>query len=150
MMTAMTSAQLVTVGYEGRSVDEIVAELCAADVSVLIDVRLTPLSRKPGLSKRRLSEQLHMAGIRYVHLPSLGNPRDNRDPFRANDPAALDRFREILRAPAGAAGVDEVAELAEDTTVALLCFERESHRCHRQLIADRLHELYPHLTVRHV
>ncbi|MGH3718299.1 MAG: DUF488 family protein [Pseudonocardiaceae bacterium] len=146
----MTGPQLVTVGYEGRSADEIVAELCAAEVTVLIDVRLTPLSRKPGLSKRRLSQQLYMAGIRYVHLPSLGNPRDNRDPFRASDPAALERFRGILRAPEGAAGVEEVAELVEDTIVALLCFERESYRCHRQLIADRLHELYPLLTVRHV
>lgn len=141
---------LFTVGYEGRSADEVVAELLAAGVTVLVDVRLTPLSRKPGLSKRRLAERLEQAGVRYVHVPGLGNPRDNRDAFRAGDPAAVDRFRELLYAPPGAAGIDEVAALAEAGTVALLCFERDWHRCHRRLVADRLGELHPRLSVRHV
>ena len=149
-MTGVTAPVLLTVGYEGCTADEAVAKLQGAQVTVLVDVRLTPLSRKPGLSKRRLSERLQQAGIRYLHLPNLGNPRDNRDQFRANDPTAMDRFRDLLHAPHGAAGVDEIAELAEDETVALLCFEREWYRCHRQLIADRLSELHPHLRVRHV
>lgn len=144
------SQQLVTVGYEGRTADDIVAELCSADVEVLVDVRLTPLSRKPGLSKTKLAEHLDRAGIRYVHLRSLGNPKDNRDDFRAGTEASLDRFRGLLREPVGAAGLDEVAALLGDETVALLCFERDAHRCHRRLIVERLREMHPSLSVRHV
>ncbi|MCO1660522.1 DUF488 domain-containing protein [Pseudonocardia sp. S2-4] len=73
------SPALLTVGYEGRSVDDVVAGLVAQEVSLLIDVRLTPLSRKRGLSKRGLTEHLAAAGIEYLHLRALGNPVDNRD-----------------------------------------------------------------------
>jgi len=102
---------LVTVGYEGRTADDLAALLGAEHVTVLVDVRLTPQSRKPGLSKRRLAERLQDAGIAYRHVPSLGNPKANRAALRADDPAAIDRFRALLRAPDGAAGLDEVAEL---------------------------------------
>jgi uncharacterized protein (DUF488 family) len=146
----MPAPRLVTIGYEGRTADEVVAELRSAKAEVLVDVRLTPLSRKPGMSKRRLSERLREEGLEYRHVPSLGNPKENREPFRANDPAAIERFRGLLNTSDGTAGVNEVAELMERKTVALLCFEREWHRCHRRLIADRLSELHPGLTVRHV
>lgn len=70
---------LVTVGYEGRTAGELVVTLAEAGVDVLVDVRLTPLSRKPGLSKRQLADALAAAGVEYVHLPALGNPKDNRE-----------------------------------------------------------------------
>jgi uncharacterized protein (DUF488 family) len=38
---------VVTVGYEGRTVDEFVDALSAARVKTLVDVRLTPISRNP-------------------------------------------------------------------------------------------------------
>jgi uncharacterized protein (DUF488 family) len=142
--------ELLTVGYEGRTADEVVATLAAAGVSVLVDVRLTPRSRKPGLSQRRLAERLEQAGIRYVHAPDLGNPPDDRAPLRAGDPAAIGRFRDRLRGPAGSAAVAGVAELVAVETAALLCFERDWRGCHRNLVADRLTELDPDLTVRHL
>jgi hypothetical protein len=36
---------LCTVGYEGRTVDDLVAARSADGVEILVDVRLTPLSR---------------------------------------------------------------------------------------------------------
>ncbi|PPJ18215.1 hypothetical protein C5E45_10195 [Nocardia nova] len=42
--------------------------LAEAGVATVVDVRLTPISRKPGLSKTKLSAALAEAGIRYVHL----------------------------------------------------------------------------------
>lgn len=73
---------IVSVGSEGRSVDELVDALADAGVSVLVDVRENAISRKRGLSKRALAEKLQARGITYVHEPTLGNPRDNRDGFR--------------------------------------------------------------------
>ena len=62
------SPQLVSVGYEGREVDDLVSHLLRESVDVLVDVRLTPISRKPGLSKRRLTEALASVGVSYVHF----------------------------------------------------------------------------------
>ena len=95
-MRALPETALVTVGYEGRTAEELVSAVAEAGVDVLADVRLTPLSRKPGLSKRRLAAALAGAGIKYVHLPALGNPQDNREAFRRGDPASRARFQGLL------------------------------------------------------
>lgn len=46
---------LVTIGYQDRTVDDVIAAMRAAEVKVRVDVRLTPLSRKAGLSKNGLA-----------------------------------------------------------------------------------------------
>ena len=88
---------VLTIGYQDRTVDQFIEDLVAARIKVLVDVRLTPLSRKTGLSKNALAARLRDAGIDYVHLPELGNPRENRDAFRRGDEAAVARYREVLR-----------------------------------------------------
>ena len=85
-------SELVSVGYEDRDFKELLGSLVERRVSVLVDVRLTPLSRKPGLSKRKLESALAEHGIRYIHLPALGNPKDNRAGYRAHKPQSRRRF----------------------------------------------------------
>ncbi|MGV9254375.1 DUF488 domain-containing protein [Streptomyces sp. NPDC003697] len=148
----MTSAapRLLTIGYEGRSVDELITKVRAASVTVLVDVRLTPLSRKPGLSKRRLAAALDEAGIAYAHLSALGNPQDNRAPLRDGDPRGRERFRARLRSEAAASALEQVAALLRTERVALLCFEREHTRCHRDLVAEALVRRAPAAGVEHL
>ena len=74
---------LLTIGYEGCTIDDVVAELRGARVSLLIDVRAVPMSRKPGFSKRQLAAGLDEQGIGYVHLQGLGTPKPGRDAVRA-------------------------------------------------------------------
>ena len=131
---------VATVGYERRTVDELITALTEAAVEVLVDVRLTPLSRKPGLSKKRLAVLLQAAGIEYLHLPHLGNPRDNRDAFRRHDKAAVARYRAVLKTPEGQAALGELVRLATHRRVALMCFERAAAECHRSMVADALVE----------
>ena len=128
---------VVTIGYEGRQLDELIAELEDRRVEVVFDVRENAISRKPGFSKRRLGDALSVAGIDYQHLPSLGNPRSNRDAFRAGEPAARDVFLRHLD-PGGRPALDEIAGAARSRIVALMCFERDHATCHRSCIADRL------------
>ena len=117
-MTATTlSGSLVSVGYEGLSADELVATLVDQGVSVLVDVRLTPLSRKPGLSKTRLSEAVRGVGIEYVHLPGLGNPKENRDAFRRGEPESWEAFAQVLGSQRGQSALAHVAELLDGGTV---------------------------------
>lgn len=130
---------LVSVGYEGRTVEDLVEVLVAQNVQVVADVRLTPLSRKPGLSKTKLSAALTEAGVEYVHLRPLGNPRENRAPFWSGAVVAgVRRFRELMQEPTSSACLDHLAELARTRRVAVLCFERDHDRCHRQVVTDEV------------
>ncbi len=132
-------AGLVSVGYEGRSIDDLVGSLRDAEVSLVADVRLTPISRKPGLSKTRLAERLAGEGIGYVHLRALGNPKENRAGFadeRIDE--ALARFCSIMDGDQARSQLKTLAQSAAKQRVAVLCFERESTRCHRRAILDVL------------
>ncbi len=141
---AAPSRGVVGVGYEGRQAEQFVRDLAAACVDVVVDVRLTPVSRKPGFSKRSLAEHLPAAGIGYEHLPALGNPKDNRAGF-AGDTAALDaaraRYSALLSGPDAEDALARVTTLASASRVALLCFEADEHRCHRHVVRTRVEEL---------
>ena len=128
-------------GYQGRSVEELVAFARTQGVTTVIDVRLNPISRKPGFSKRRLEESLRRSGIAYIHRPELGNPKDNRPGFAAPGTAAgreaHRRFEcEVLATDSAAAALSEVDRLARETGVVLLCFESDESLCHRALVRD--------------
>ncbi len=142
-------AVVATIGYEGRGVDDLVAALRDAGVALVVDVRATPLSRKPGLSKGALAAALADAGIGYEHLGGLGNPRDNRDAFRAGHAAARRRYTRRLDRE-GAADLARLRSLVGGDPIALLCLERDHEVCHRSVIADRLQRDDPTIVVRHL
>lgn len=134
---AMTkvSPGLWSAGYEGRDIDSFVSSLVKTGIQTVADVRLTPISRKPGFSKTRLGQALQDAGIEYQHLRSLGNPKSNRAPFwegRLSEGRA--NFRCVLKTDEAVQDLDQLAELAQRSRVAVLCFEREEARCHRQVV----------------
>ncbi|MGI8667262.1 MAG: DUF488 domain-containing protein [Jatrophihabitans sp.] len=149
-MGTLQDAKLLTVGYEGRTAAELMDVLTEAEVNVLVDVRLTPLSRKPGLSKRRLADALGAAGVQYLHLPALGNPKGNRDGFRRGEPSSRDSFRAILLTPQAQQALDELRTRVANHRVALFCFERDADCCHRQLVSEHLLSGYRHLEVLHL
>lgn len=130
---------IVSAGYEGRSIEEFVAALQELGVGTVADVRLNAISRKAGFSKSRLREALASAGIGYRHLRSLGNAKENRQPFsRGRVEEGRRVFREALHAPEAEAELYELAELAADHVVAVLCFEADAEMCHRQVVIDQV------------
>ena len=74
----MTVGALFTIGYEGRTQDEYLALLRGAGVTLLADVRRSPISRKKGFSKSTLAQGCATVGIRYEHLPELGIASEKR------------------------------------------------------------------------
>jgi hypothetical protein len=50
-------------GCEGRSVADLVEFARAMGAAWIVDVRLNPISRKPGLSKRALAQALDAARL---------------------------------------------------------------------------------------
>ena len=143
---ATHSGALLSIGYEGRSLGDVVDVLVEHNVDVLVDVRLNAISRKPGLSKTALSQALAIAGIEYLHERALGNPKDNRDDFRQGRRAARDRYLRSLSNGGRSAFFDTV-ELARTRRVALFCYEKSHLECHRSCIAERAMQEVPSMQV---
>ncbi|QOV36652.1 DUF488 family protein [Streptomyces ferrugineus] len=132
---------LWSAGYEGRDIDSFVASLLDSRIDVVADVRLTPISRKKGFSKTRLGQALAEAGIEYTHLRGLGNPKDNRAPFwDGRLDVGRARFRGVLRSDEAQSDLDRLAEQARQSRVAVLCFEKDESRCHRQVVLETVRE----------
>jgi uncharacterized protein (DUF488 family) len=130
-------SELLTIGYEGCTVAEVLAELRTVRVRLLIDVRAVPQSRKPGFSKRQLAAGLEEQGITYVHLQGLGTPKPGRDAVRAGHPERMEPiFREHMTSDRAQADLANAKQLARGARVCLLCFEQDPMTCHRRFVAE--------------
>ena len=96
---------IYTIGYQRLNPSTLAALLDALQVQLLIDVRSSPNSRKPGFSRKALETQL---GLRYEW-------RGDRLGGRGDGPTK--------------AGLDELA--GETRTVMLMCLEHLPGDCHR-------------------
>lgn len=131
---------ILGVGYQGRTQAEVIDDLRAQAVTVLVDVRLTPLSRRTGLSKTALALAVRAAGIEYLHMRELGNPKTNRAGFAdIGGPlglAARKHYARLLNNQAANEALDLLATRAASQRVALLCFESDQDTCHRAVIIE--------------
>ena len=132
----------VGIGYQGITLPVLQRQLLLGEVAVVCDVRLNPLSRKPGLSKTGLSSALREVGVKYLHLPALGNPKWNRAGFDGS-PAELDEaignFEELMRSSEAAQeALGQIRSCSGEGRVGLLCYEASSNRCHRGVILAQL------------
>ena len=105
----------------------------------MLDIRASPVSRKPGFSKNALRKALNDVGIQYVPLRALGDPKPGRDAARAG---RFSEFRRIytkhLESSEAQDAMLEAAGWAASAACCLLCFEREPNHCHRSLVAFEL------------
>lgn len=131
----MRNGYVVSLGYERRSIAELLALLTSHGVRKLVDVREAPVSRRPGFSKQALAAALAAVGIEYLHLRAAGNPhrKDGVDIMRclALYRAHLAANREIL---------DEVSAELDCDVVAVLCYERDHECCHRSVLLNALNQ----------
>lgn len=129
--------RIFTVGYERRSGEELLAELLALGIEILVDVREKPISRKPDFRRNALEELCRATDIQYVCMNQLGSPKRQREALReSGDFSAFRRkflayARRNLHAP-----LKELGSLVRKNAVALLCYERRHEDCHRSIVAD--------------
>jgi uncharacterized protein (DUF488 family) len=139
---------LWTIGYERLLPPALVAELQAAGVERVIDVRYRPQSRRPGMSKTRLGDLLGDHGIAYEHRKALGTPPDLRHDFHAG---RLERARAGYRAHVEATAPEALDQLASELEhgprTALLCLEADPAGCHRRVLSELMAERLPRLVV---
>ena len=133
--------ELVTIGYQDKTLAELIETLRGAGVEVLIDVRAVAASRRAGFSKRQLAAGLEEAGIDYVHLKGLGTPKEGREAARKG---RVEEMRAIYEAhlvtPEAEHDLARAAAIAAEHRTALLCLEADPMRCHRRIVAERLRE----------
>ncbi len=125
---APEAARVLTLGYEGKSIDQVLDELTEHDVSRVVDVRAIDESSVDGFSGDELAQALGGAGIGYEHLGTLGDfqPEPYPDYMTTDDWHA--GYEALLDA------------LDPDATTALLCICADVSSCHRRYLARRLRE----------
>jgi uncharacterized protein (DUF488 family) len=133
---------LTTIGYEGAPRDSMFAALKETGVDVLVDVRAVTSSRRPGFSKCHLLSGLPEQGVDYLHLRGLGTPKEGRLAARSGDLAALGRiFGKHMKTAEARHDYEALLRLLrEGKKICLMCYEHDPAKCHRSIIAERVHE----------
>ena len=92
---------LLTIGYEGRSLERYLNILLKARVTLLCDVRRNAVSRKYGFAKSTLGNACTTLGIRYEHLPELGISAERRRTLSrpGGQPSTVQRIRNDITCP---------------------------------------------------
>ena len=131
---------IVTIGYEGDSIDGYLNRLIQNNVRLLCDVRRNPLSRKTGFSKNQLATYCERVGITYRHLPELGIPSHRRRDLNSRKDYELlfDEYEREDLPQAGEAIGKLAALLKEYSRIALTCFEKDHEFCHRHCVAEEM------------
>jgi uncharacterized protein (DUF488 family) len=126
--------KIYTIGYGGRKTSEFVDLLKKADVTTVVDVRLTPeraflaIYAKGKNPSKGIQGLLGRAGIKYVWVPELGNPfKDDKD-WKPKYQLHLEEKGDLL--------CSKLYELK--TPFCLLCAEKYASTCHRKVISDYL------------
>jgi hypothetical protein len=150
---AKSKPGLLTIGYEGRSLEAYLNLLLKSSVTVLCDIRRNPLSRKYGFSKSTLNKACEGVGIRYEHLPELGIESEERRELKTQaDYDALFAGYERDDLPKQGAALAKIrAWVDAGERVALTCYEALPCQCHRHCVAEALeHTKGAKLEVRHL
>ena len=108
---------IYTLGYAQWDIGEVEAQVNDLD-AVLVDVRRSPNTTKPGFAKPDLQARFD---DRYVHLPAFGNVNYRGGPIEL---AAPDQ------------GLQEIQAL--DWPPILMCGCQHPERCHRSVVAHRI------------
>lgn len=117
-----------TIGHSNHPIGRFVDLLKAGGVEAVVDVRSAPYSRRfPQFGRERLAQALSAAGIlyRYEGAALGGKPKDGAD---YDTLAARPEFR---------AALDRLVAGAADTTLCLMCAEKEPLDCHRAVLVSR-------------
>lgn len=141
-------SHLVTVGYEGRTLENYFNILLKSRVTVLCDVRRNPISRKYGFSKTALSRTCQRLGIQYVHLPDLGIESKFRRGLKTQSQFnALFKMYEQTILPCQTEKLELIHSwLRDGENVALTCYEREASQCHRLRVMKALVSMHQYST----
>lgn len=131
---------LFTIGYEGRSFDDYLNQLIKHNIKALCDVRKNPFSYKYGFKKSTLEKTTEEVGVAYHHIPALGIDSAKRKNIHCQKDLnrLFKEYRNITLRNQQESLQSLYALFKKYKRMALTCFEREPHSCHRHIVADAL------------
>lgn len=132
---SIKAADFFTLGYSGRTIQEILDALKQNCVRTLLDIRRNPVSMyRPELSKRNLAKLLRENGIEYAHAPELGVPRDIR--AKAVESGCRDTIWQWYdnNVVAQRSDLSEFLQRFEHPVV-MMCTEIDPCECHRHRLS---------------
>ena len=147
----MNPITLFTIGFNGKSAEEFFETLRNAAVRRLVDVRLNNVSQLAGFTKKRDLEYFlrSIAGIAYVHEPSLAPTKDILDAYKKKRIGWNEyesQFKQLLQSRRP----HEQLTSSELDRACLLCSEPTPEHCHRRLVAEYLKEQWKDITIQHL
>jgi len=146
----VASRTAFTIGYEGADPAEFIATLQTSGVTLVVDTRKVPTSRRAPYRKGALASALAEVGIAYLSVPALGVDKALRHLAKQEPRRFGAIYRETLRK--ADLELSELVRTARRAVVALLCFEFDERQCHRlhlsMALAARSTLRFSHLRVR--
>ena len=134
-----------TIGYEGLPIESYINRLIQSGVTILVDVRRNPISRKYGFSKSILSQIATDMGIVYLHIPELGIASSHR--MNLIEQEDYDRLFEAYSTewlPSQGDSINKLINSIDDGQhLAITCYEKDYRQCHRSFLAIWLRKDLP-------
>ncbi|WP_241910501.1 DUF488 family protein [Pseudotamlana carrageenivorans] len=134
---------LFTIGYEGVSLETYINKLILNDVKVLCDVRKNSFSMKYGFSKSQLQKACEGVGIQFLHIPEVGIKSEKRQVLNCQadyDALFVDYKKTVLHSETEKQ-YEILKLLKSKDRIALTCFEKNIHQCHRKHLANAIKHL---------
>jgi uncharacterized protein (DUF488 family) len=126
--------KVYTVGHGLQALDDLLNNLAAHSIDLVVDVRSHPSSsRAPHFSRESLREAVAGRGIEYAWMGRALGGRPGAELRTAN--GAPDYERMALQ-PATADALDRLADAAPARKIALLCSESRPEHCHRSRMLE--------------
>jgi uncharacterized protein (DUF488 family) len=126
-MASSTDAQVLTIGYGGKSVRDLLDTLVDHDADRVLDVRAIADSSQEGFSAEPLQQNLATRDVGYVHLGSLGDFQPQPYP-------------EYMETDDWNEGYERLLDNVDRGVSCLLCACEDVSACHRRFLARRLRE----------
>lgn len=133
---------LYTIGHGSRSLAAFVEVLTAHQITVLVDVRAYPSSKRhPQFRRAMLETALAQAQMDYVWegaaLGGMRRPRQDSPHLGLRD-AAFRGFADHMASAPFKRAVEALIARGQTARVAFMCAETHPAHCHRSFIADAL------------
>ena len=133
-----------TVGHSTRSIAEFADLLRLGPVSLVVDVRTVPRSRRnPQYNEDVLGSELAVCQVGYTRIAALGGRRGRSlevaqatNAFWRNQ--SFHNYADYALSRDFGAALSRLMEISVERSCAIMCAEAVWWRCHRRIIADYL------------
>lgn len=126
---------IYTIGHSDHPIERFITLLQARQISVLVDVRSAPWSRRfPQYAKDALAGALQDAGIRHVWM---GERLGGRASPALRAQMRAEGYAGMAETPLFREGIASVMRGRTQHRLALMCAERDPADCHRALLVGR-------------